>query len=76
MGKDEEAGVDMQIVLDDVSLALYPTFEDNDEALTNIKEKCSNVLSKLQEDYELDVFSADNWEEYSLVLLEFKGMSI
>lgn len=47
------------LTLGDKTVYLYTTFDEPDEALSNIKVSCSNVICLLKEVFQLDEFSSD-----------------
>lgn len=56
------------LTLGDKTVYLYTTFDEPDEALSNIKVSCSNVICLLKEVFQLDEFSSDTWELYQNAL--------
>ncbi|SDB22198.1 hypothetical protein [Eubacterium oxidoreducens] len=62
-----DISVTQAIVANEKALMLYPIFEQQDEAIDNIKEDCAKILNQLQEYYGLEEFSKDSLMEYESV---------
>lgn len=43
---------------------LYPTFDNRESALSNIKKSASSLLERISAENNLDVLCQDNWELY------------
>lgn len=53
------------ITIFDTEILLYPTFVDQNEAITNLAAKMSDLLEVLAQERNLAPLSDDNWEEYN-----------
>lgn len=53
------------ITIFDTEILLYPTFVDQNEAITNLATKMSDFLQVLSQERNLAPLSDDNWEEYN-----------
>lgn len=56
------------ITIFDTEILLYPTFVDQNEAITKLAAKMSDFLDVLADERNLAPLSDDNWEEYSSAL--------
>jgi hypothetical protein len=59
-----DVNIDEELVIDGVSISLYPTFDNSITAMEKIQDNCSNILSLLQTTYGLDDLSSNNWHDY------------
>lgn len=50
---------------------LYPTFDNDEKAIREIKFKAKNVLKLLEEKYNLTELTTANWEEYYIALYNY-----
>lgn len=51
--------------IDGQNYKLYPTFDDVDMAVENIGLQCRNILSGIEDEYQLEVFNTDSVMQYS-----------
>lgn len=49
---------------------LYPTFDSNDDAFAAVSKDCKDILTLLQNSFNLDPISFNNWHEYQDALYE------
>ncbi|MCD8231200.1 MAG: hypothetical protein LUD14_05165 [Clostridiales bacterium] len=63
--------VQQYLSINDIVVPLYPVFDDMEEAINNISEVSSNVISDIASCYELDMLSEDNWHKYQLSLADY-----
>lgn len=63
--------VQQYLFINDIVVPLYPVFDDMEEAINNISEVSSNVISDIAFCYELDMLSEDNWHKYQLSLADY-----
>lgn len=58
------AEIQTAIVLGNLGIPLYPTFNDPEFALNAVKTECSEIINELKTVYELNDFSDDHLDEY------------
>lgn len=56
--------VDLEIVVNDTALPLFPTFVDSELAINVVSQNCDTVLDVLRNQYNLEPFSKENWRIY------------
>lgn len=61
------------LMVDGVKNYLYPTYDNKSEALENIKNNISNVLSIIMEKENYNELSNENWKDYYSTLSIIKG---
>lgn len=66
-----DVDIDTAIVLNDIAVPLFPTYDNNEEALNRVKEDCSMILKQLEKVYDLEPLSSSNWVEYYRVMYEY-----
>lgn len=59
------AEIQTAIVLGNLGIPLYPTFNDPEFALNTVKTECSEIINELKTVYGLNDFSDDHLDEYS-----------
>lgn len=60
------------LIMDGQKNYLYPTFDDNEHALNNVRIKAKNILVELEEKNHAGVLSEENWETYYNTLNELQ----
>ena len=58
------ATIKAQIVIDNIAIPIFPTYDDPTKAMEKVKQDCSQVLEVLQGAYSLNDFSTDTWNDY------------
>ena len=63
--------VKQNLSINNISVPLYPVFKNQEDALNNIKDTCSDVLNILAENYNLEEFSENNWQQYRESMINY-----
>ena len=69
--KSDEINIDTAIVMDDIAVPLFPTYDNSEDVLNKVKDNCSNILSLLGKVYNLETLSSTNWNEYYNLMYEY-----
>ena len=65
------------VYLKNTPVKIYCTFDDKEQAVKEIRSKCSNVLSFLMEEFNMtDEINDKNWHQYEDYMLEYYGRPV
>lgn len=61
----------MKLILGDLQIPLFPTYDDPNAAMNHTKISCKEILDLLSATYHLDELNANNWKTYKSLMYSY-----